>query len=74
LLEEINDKQEQIFVVPFSQAKERKFEIPHPSPLLKGEGIKSIEEKIISILVEEKKEFNFEDFSETFEEKESILN
>jgi hypothetical protein len=27
LLEEINDKQEQIFVVPFCQAKERKFEV-----------------------------------------------
>jgi phenazine biosynthesis protein phzE len=31
------------------------------------------EEKIISIIVNEKKEFNFEDFSDTFEEKESVL-
>ena len=60
LLEEINDRQEQIFVVPFCQAKERIFEIKW-------------EEKIISILVEGKKEFSFKDFSETFTEKESVL-
>ena len=60
LLEEINDRQEQIFVVPFCQAKERNFEIKW-------------EEKIISILVEERKEFNFNKFSETFTEKESVL-
>jgi len=60
LLEEIDDKQEQIFVVPFCQAKERNFKIKW-------------EEKIISILVKEKKEFSFTDFSETFLEKESIL-
>ncbi len=60
LLEEIDDKQEQIFVVPFCQAKERNFEVKW-------------EEKIISILVEEKKEFNFDEFSKTFTEKESVL-
>jgi predicted GNAT family acetyltransferase len=27
LLEEINHKEEQLFVVPFCQAKERKFEV-----------------------------------------------
>lgn len=61
LLEEINEKEEQIFVVPFSQAKERNFEVKW-------------EEKIISIIVEEKKEFNFKNFSETFKEKESVLD
>jgi len=60
LLEEINEKKEQIFVVPFSQAKERNFQV-------------SGEEKIISILCEEKKEFNFLEFEKTFTEKESIL-
>ena len=60
LLEEINDKEEQIFVVPFCQAKERNFEVKW-------------EEKIISIICEEKKEFSFEDFEKTFTEKESIL-
>ena len=46
LLEEIDEKQEQVFVVPFSQAREKNFEIPHPNPLpsrgtkvLRGEGI-----------------------------------
>ena len=73
LLEEINEKQEQIFVVPFSQAKERNFEIPHPSHLLKGEGNYK-DEKIISIICEEKKEFDFEEFEKTFTEKESILD
>ena len=60
LLEEINDKEEQIFVVPFCQAKERNFEVKW-------------EEKIISIICEEKKEFEFSEFEKTFEEKESIL-
>ena len=73
LLEEIDEKQEQIFVVPFSQAKERNFEVPHPSALLKGEG-NNKEEKIISIICEEKKEFSFEEFEKTFIEKESVLD
>ncbi len=46
--------------MPFCQAKERNFKV-------RGD------EKIISILVEEKKEFNFDEFSKTFIEKESVL-
>ena len=61
LLEEINEKEEQIFIVPFSQAKERNFEV-------------SGEEKIISILCEVKKEFSFLEFEKTFNEKESVLD
>ena len=61
LLQEIDEKQEQIFVVPFSQAKERWFKVKW-------------DEKIRSILIEDKKFFNFDDFISTFEEKESILD
>ncbi len=73
LLEEIDENIEQIFVVPFCQAKERNFETPHPNPPLSGEGIAQTLEKIISIIINEKKEFDFEEFSKTFTEKESIL-
>ncbi|MDQ7022843.1 MAG: chorismate-binding protein, partial [Candidatus Gracilibacteria bacterium] len=69
LLEEISDKEEQIFVVPFSQAKERGFKIE-----ITGMHSLQEKEKIISIICEEKKEFSFSDFEKTFEEKESILN
>jgi phenazine biosynthesis protein phzE len=59
----IKENEEQIFVVPFTQAKERWF------------NVNSFEEenKIISIIVKEKYEYSFEKFSETFEEKDSIL-
>ncbi len=59
-LNQIDENVEQIFVVPFSQAKERNFEVKW-------------DEKIISILIDEEKHFSFDEFSETFEEKESVL-
>ena len=59
-LNQIDENIEQIFVVPFSQAKERNFEVKW-------------NEKIISILINEEKHFSFDEFAKTFEEKESIL-
>ncbi len=60
LLEDIT-WDEQIFAVPFSQIRERGFEVNDWG------------EKIISIVIDEKKQFNFEEFSQTFIEKESNL-
>ena len=59
-LTEINEKQEQVFVIPFSQARENGYST-------------SWEEKIISIIVDNKKTLNYDDFSETFNYKESQL-
>lgn len=61
LIEQIDENIEQIFITPFSQAKEKWF------------NVKSSWEKVISILVKEKKEFSFEEFEKTFEEKEINL-
>lgn len=52
---------EQIFVTPFSQARERWFEV------------NSEDEQIISIIIKEKKEFNIKEFEETFTESDSVL-
>jgi len=60
LLEQIDENEEQIFVVPFSQAKERNFEVKW-------------DEKIVSIIIDEEKHFTFDEFVKTFDEKESIL-
>jgi len=61
-LNQLDDDVEQLFVVPFSQAKERKFEVIENN------------EKIISIIINEKKELFQEDFFKTFEEKSSDLD
>lgn len=63
LLDDISESIEQIFVVPFSQAKERWFEINETE----------INNEIISIIVEKKIEYSFDEFSNTFKEKNSIL-
>jgi phenazine biosynthesis protein phzE len=61
-LSELNENTEQIFITPFSQAKERWFIT------------KENNEKIISILIDIEKNYSIEEFIKTFEEKEIDLS
>ncbi len=62
LLSEIDESVEQIFITPFTQAKERWFEV------------KENNEKIISIIVNEEKIYSIDEFIKTFKEKEIKLD
>lgn len=62
LLSEIDENTEQIFITPFSRGQERWFET------------KENNEKILSMIVDEKKILTIEEFIKTFEEKEIDLN
>ncbi len=62
LLSEIDETVEQIFITPFTQAKEVWFEI------------KESNEKIISIVINEEKIYSIDEFIKTFKEKEINLD
>ena len=61
-LDEIDENIYQIFLTPFSQAKERWYDV------------KTNDEQIISIVVNQEKNISLEDFSETFEQEEIIID